>query len=103
MLVTISIQVSIPREGSASQETGRDFNVSTVPGIPYSTPQNSAQFGAPRSTPGYCHSPTTGILSGAQGWLILWLNESKKPNEEITGFTSLRGTAGDCEAQRPSL
>jgi len=40
-----------------------------------------------------------GILSGVQGGLIFALNESKKPNTDITGRTSqvgLRGTVGEC-------
>ena len=41
--------MSIPQEDLASQQTVWDFDVSTVPGIPNLTLQNSAQFGALRS------------------------------------------------------
>ena len=42
--------MSIPLEGSASQETVWDFDVSIL-GIPNLTLQNSAQLGALRSPP----------------------------------------------------
>jgi len=44
-----------------------------------------------------------GILSGVQGGLIFALNESKKPNRDITGATSrvgLWGTVSECGEQQ---
>jgi len=79
--------MSIPLEDFASQETVWDFDVSMVPGIPNLTLQNSAQFGAlrnPRSQQQPNYGPT-GILSGAQGGLIFWLNESKSRTETLQG------------------
>jgi len=69
-----------------------DFDVSTVPGI--------------LNTPGPCliqrieeslgnnSSPTTSILSSAHSVLILWRNESKKLNLDLTGVMSWWGTTG---------